>query len=172
MTIRTRRTLVLLGGVSILLLGTASAFFGGELLARMLAFLVPPGEPGQNLNPHASGDVYWRLSFFSMSIVGALSFGYLFWTVRPTKRASQFAYCALLAVLFPMSAVNFATGDNLMHRWAQVLLDLALVFVGLVTAIYLARLRPMSAAGAALQSMIMFLVVLQAVFLPGVFALL
>ena len=69
---------MLLGGVSILLLGTAFAFFGGELLARMLAFLVPPGEPGQNLNPHASGDVYWRLSFFSMSIVGALSFGYLF----------------------------------------------------------------------------------------------
>jgi hypothetical protein len=71
-----------------------------------------------------------------------------------------------------MSASNFAFGDALLNRKAQAFIDLILVTLGMIVLIELLKISPLSTRGVVLRAVIVFMVVLQAIALPGIYGLL
>jgi hypothetical protein len=172
MGIQTRRVVVSVAAFIMLLTGPLFSLFGGLAFVRLLDIIVPPGIPGQNLSPRFDTETCWRFSFVWLSIAAAASFAFVLWDRRPTQRSTLFTYLASLLVLLPMSAVNFASGDSLMNRKGQMLLDVLLVICGSVSVMQLSRLRPQSIAGAVVQSLILFVLTLEAILVPGIYGLL
>jgi hypothetical protein len=145
---------------------------GGLWLLGAAHQLIPPGEPGQNLNTSLDRDAYLTLSFFGFGIAIALSVVYCLWNRTITKKAIIFSYFAFLIVLMSASTANFAMGDILLNRKAQALIDLFLVILGLIVVVELLQIRPTSTTGIVLRTVVVFLIVLQSITLPGIYGLL
>jgi hypothetical protein len=184
MSIKTRRFVVLTGGAIILLVSLAPyigltfllwpfsvLWLGGLSLLAGADNLIPPGAPGQNLNTN-DRDLFVSLSTVGLALATSLSMVFCFWNRRASQRAIVFGYFAFLVVLVSMSTANFATGDMLLNRKAQALIDLVLVVLGLITTSMLMRIRSLSPEGVILRAVIVFLLILQAIALPGVYGLL
>jgi hypothetical protein len=139
---------------------------GGLALLTAVNALVPPAKPGQNLNTN-DRETYESLSMLGLSIAAALSVVFFLWDRNPSKKVITISYFLFLVVLMSMSTANFASGDMLLNRKAQALIDLVLVVLGSIVLLTLSRIRPASATGVVLQAVIMFLIAFEAVVLPG-----
>jgi len=186
MTVRTRRIMACVAALLVALIAMAPWFdvlhpvltnatvylwFGGLGLLEAADRLFPPGPPGQNLNTDER-DTYLSLSFTGLGLAIALSLVYCFWERQPTKKALTISYFAFLIVLTSMSFANFAMGDMLLNRKAQVLINVVLVILGLIVVVELLQMRPSTSAGVVVRAVVVFLILLQAVALPGIYGLL
>lgn len=101
-----------------------------------------------------------------------MSIAYCFWDRRPTKKSVVLSYFLFLVVLTSMSCANFATGDELINKKAQALIDLVLVVLGTIVVLELLQIHPVSTPGVVLRAVIVFLVTLEAIALPGIYGVL
>jgi hypothetical protein len=147
-------------------------FWGGLRLLGVAHHLIPPGVPGQNLNTSQDRDTYLSVAFVGFGVAFALSVVYCLWDRTITKKAMIFSYFAFLIVLMSASTANFAMGDMLLNRKAQAFIDLVLVILGLIVVIELLHIRPTSTTGVVLRAVVVFLIVMQAVALPGIYGVL
>ena len=165
-----RRGLVIVVAGAVSLGSLVFSILGGASIVTLGQDLMPAGPPGTNVFPLLIGDIYWRCSFFGICLAATLSVVYCFWSPRPSSRRKTAAYLTFLAVLIPMSAVNWADNDYAIRRSLQAGLDGALVALGLATILELLRIRPTSSGMRALHSIIVFLLMLESVAIPGLFA--
>jgi hypothetical protein len=79
---------------------------------------------------------------------------------------------AFLAVLLPMSLANYWSGDFFVPRWQQALIDVVLVVLGSTAAIMLSRFRSADVGARVLKAVGLFLLVMESVAVPGIYAIL
>ena len=82
---------------------------------------------------------WFSLAFIVVGAVVSASVIVLFWNRRAISRGKTITYFVVLAILMPISAINFASGDKLMAVEVEVLLDVAMVFLGTMAIILLLR---------------------------------
>jgi hypothetical protein len=133
--------------------------------------VIPPGAPGQNLNSSLDLDPYTSLYVLGLGVSIALSVLFWFWNRRRTSAAVLVSYFAFLVLLMSMSMANFASGDMLLNRKAQALVDLVLVVLGLIVVAHVLRFRVQSVGGGVLRAVIVFLIALQGIAIPGLWGL-
>jgi len=158
-------------------------FLTGWLVAKTVNVLAPPAgvpTPAQsdscrrrlsnNINPSVQFPFY-RLSLAGMSLTIGLAIILLGWNARPTATAKTIIFGSVLILLLAISTANFATGDALVRRSAQAVINLVMVFFGLVAVVEITQLRFSSSSGKVLQGMVIFGLLFQAIGLPLLFSI-
>jgi len=79
-------------------------------------------------------------------------------------------YWLLLAVLVPMSLVNFSVGDTHVSRSQQAVLNLAQALLATICALALTRLTVATDMGLALKALATFFLVFQGILIPLLFS--
>lgn len=166
------RRLILIGITLILITAVIIiSLFGGAILKRLIEFIVPPGKPGQNIIPYFDIEFFWQLSFISFIVAFIFSMFYLFWSPGIYKKKLFIPFLIFLITLMSFSIINFLTFDQLMHRWAQAIIDLIIIFLGLTVLQYLLKLSPRTYVGITFHTIIVFIIVLEALIIPGIYAI-
>ena len=105
----------------------------------------------------------------------ASCFVFAFWNGLPPENRRLLIYASLLAVIGPLTFVNYTQSDQLIDRRVQVGFNLFTVFVGLTVVLKLKHLSPKAFDARALRSISVLLVAVLCVALPlfytGVFGL-
>jgi hypothetical protein len=108
-------------------------------------------------------------------IAVATCFVFAFWNGLPPENRRLLIYASLLAVIGPLTFVNYTQSDQLIDRRVQVLFNLFTVFVGLTVVLRLKHLSPKAFDARVLRSLAVLLVAALCVALPlfytGVFGL-
>lgn len=132
-------------------------FLVGAWILAVIQFLIPPGEPGTNMNPTFQLPSYWLFGFLGTALAFALSLPLLAWNRRPTSRARTISFVVWFSLVLALSVVNYANHDHLMRKEAQLLLDLVLVVLGSAAFVHLLRLSPTSVVGRSIHLLALFL---------------
>jgi hypothetical protein len=171
MTDIARRTIVIaVAAISIPVAFGWSAVIG-DLLAGLVQRSIKSGEAGTNLNAMFF-PMFLQLAFCALVVALALSIVVLFWDIRMGSKAKNAVLVLLLLVLLPISAVNFSYGDHLMKPSVQVVLDLMLLALGLTTSIELGKVEVNGTLLQVLKGLAIFLLFMEAVVIPGAYAIL
>ena len=117
-------------------------------------------------------DTYAIFAFLGVAVAAAVSFSLLAWERRPKRYVLETIYWILLAVALPMSVTNFWGSDMFVSRIQQAWLNLVLCFLGVACCAHLAFARPASFSAGVLRAFAIFFLATQAVFLPGIYAVL
>jgi len=166
-----RRAVVGLCAVFVCVMSIFWSVLAGSRLAEWLRGSVHEGAPGKNVTP-STFSAFYQLSFLGICLATASSVVVFFWDARPAKRA-RIAICFIvLIVLVPLSAVNFHYGDYLMTGWAQAVLDFVLVCVGLTAVFVVWEFEVQGVFVRVVKAMVVFLLLLESVVLPGMYAIL
>jgi asparagine N-glycosylation enzyme membrane subunit Stt3 len=132
----------------------------------------PPSEAGPDPIYHRFADRYIHASYVGVALVGALALTLLFWERRPRSWVSPLLFTLSLFVALTLSLVNYISGDFFVPRSQQAVIDLILVFMGLVCISMLLRFKVSSVSGRVLKALTIGVLCLEAVAIPGVYALL
>lgn len=105
----------------------------------------------------------------------ASCFVFAFWNGIPPENRRLLIYASILAIIGPLTFVNYTQSDQLIDRRVQVVFNLFTVFVGLTAVLKLRQMKPVAADARALRSLSVLLVAALCVALPlfytGVFGL-
>lgn len=105
----------------------------------------------------------------------ASCFVFAFWNGLPPENRRLLIYASILAVIGPLTFVNYTQSDQLIDRRVQVAFNLFTVFVGLTVVLKLKHLSPKAFDARALRSLTVLLVAALCIALPlfytGVFGL-
>lgn len=106
----------------------------------------------------------------------ASCFVFAFWNGLPPENRRLLIYASILAVIGPLTLINYTQSDQLIDRRVQVAFNLFTVFVDLTVILKLKRISPKAFDARALRSLTVLLVGALCVALPlfytGVFGLL
>ena len=144
-------------------------YISGIAIVEFLAKILPPNEPGTDVNPTDRLPWYYLGGFAGIGLVIAISLPLLFWNHKPSTRAKTIAFVLSLFVLMSLSIANYAYHDMLMDVSVQVVLDFMLVFVGTWVVVQCLSMKPTSVAGKIGLVMLLFILVLEAILLPFVY---
>ena len=117
------------------------------------------------------GDVYKLFGIAGLGIASGISLIVLFWERRPTRMRIAIIYWIFLALILPLSVLNYWSGDIFVSRWKQAIVDVVLAFLGLVAVGHLIQLHLTSIPSRVLQAFAIFFLMFQAVFLPLIYSL-
>jgi hypothetical protein len=105
----------------------------------------------------------------------ASCFVFAFWNGLPAENRRLLIYASILAVIGPLTFVNYTQSDQLIDRRVQVVFNLFTVFFGLTVVLKLKHLSPKAYDARALRSLAVLLIAALCVALPlfytGVFGL-
>jgi hypothetical protein len=94
----------------------------------------------------------------------------LFWNRRTSYRARTGAYFAILIILMPLSAINYASGDRLMAVEVQVIVDLLMVFLVTSAIVFLVGATVDQNDLTVLKYLLIGGLAIETVVMPGVYA--
>ena len=80
----------------------------------------------------------------------------VFWRGRPSEIGRTVLYLLLLAVIGPLTFINYAQSDQWLNLWVQAGFNVFVAFVGYVIVLQLQRLNSKAADVMALQSLAVF----------------
>jgi hypothetical protein len=165
-----RRTILVVCGFACFIAALIWSAVAASRLATLL-MLVQPASPGHNVTP-STFSTFYQLSFLGLCLMLSASLVLLLWNGRPSTVKKIAVYFGLLLVLIPISAVNFHYGDYLMRASVQALLDLLLVALGITTVIWLRNYLVGEGLLRTFKYIVMFVLILEAVALPGLYSVL
>lgn len=168
-----RRAIAVLGGAVIFWLANVFAFQGRRYLSNYTISYAVPSEAENEpiIHMQQSIDDYAALSMVHLALAAAISFVILFWEKRPGRRSAQAVYALLLSFTLPLSALNFASGDYYIPRSQQFLIDLILVVLGTICVQAWRQIRFKAIAERIVHSLVLFILVAQAIALPAIYAM-
>jgi hypothetical protein len=173
MRLALRRGIALAGGLILPPVLLMLALQSGWWLIGGLDLLQPPSAIAAELRLYRRfGDFYSGVSYVGVCIAGGLSFAALTWDGPRGRRGTAVVFWTLLVLVLPLSVANYWSADAYAARSKQALIDVILVFLGVVCGASLASIRTDSRAASTLKAMALFLLVMEAVCVPAVYALL
>jgi hypothetical protein len=167
-----RRTIAVLGGLTVPFLAMAWVFLIGRRVADLLgkkaglASEFPEGEAIYS----KFGDVYSAFGILALAVAAGLSFGLMFWEPRPSQWRRQAVFWIFLLALLPLSFINYIHFDLFVSRGKQALIDVILAFFGAVCVVSLAELKIASAPLRVAKAIALFFLTMQAVIIPALYA--
>ena len=130
---------------------------------------------GRNFPLVAGWDLIFHFFLWGYPAAVGLAATYSFWHGFPSQRKRILLYLLLMAVIGPITFVNYTQSDQLIDLRLQVLFNLITIFVGYTVVLSLRALTPSSHDGLALQSLAILLITAFGIVLPafytGVFCL-
>lgn len=168
-----RRSLAIVGGMLVVILSLIWALVAaGRINSAINSQIGSPAKGGADLINNDFGDNYTFLGILGLGIAGGVSLVALFWDRNPIEKRAPIIYGTFLALVLPLSVINYFGGDQLVSRWKQAALDVVLVFLGAMCVVYLIRIKLHSTTAHVLRAMAVFFVVGQAVLIPALYAIL
>lgn len=157
-----RSIMAIFAGVIIFLMGVVMGVYGLVLWSELL-FSSP-------MNSHYENGkiLYWLLSTIGLSAVSGFLVALLVGS-RTTRTASAWLSPLLLSVILPMSTINFAYGEVMLHRSAQAIVDLLLVFLSSLVLSSMKKIKPRSDFTRILKGFSVLLLLTEGILLPGVY---
>jgi hypothetical protein len=163
-----RRVLSLVGGLLIAALGVWLAIHDPMRIGSVFRAGVP-SEVGTQPVYHRFADAYAHLSYVGVALAGALAFALLVWERRPRRWIPPTLVAVTLFVAFTLSFFNYFSGDFYVPRYQQAIIDLILVFLGVVCVLMLLKVQVSSTSGQVLKCMAVGLLCLEAIVTPGIY---
>ena len=171
---RYQKLLAALGGLLVIGLALAWAFYSSADVARILGQKI--GLPSEFSAGDAVykkfGDVYTTLSVIGLAVAAGLAFTLLAWERRPKRWRIEITFWVLLALSLPMSLINFWSGDVFVSRSQQMFLNLIQVFLTGVCALQLSKKQTVTDAEVVLRAMTMLFLLAFGLFIPLLFTVL
>jgi hypothetical protein len=155
-------------GVSLLLAFGAQRFYMKLLNINFnLASVI-----GEKAEYKKFGDLYNHLLYLGLALSFGISFIIMFWdqAIRWEKRA--IIYIIFLFILIPLSLLNYWSEDIFFDRWKQALVDLIIVLFGVFTYFNVNKIQTLHNETKVLKFVALFLIVTQAILIPGIYSLL
>lgn len=118
------------------------------------------------------GDIYTAFSVVGIALSVGISFTVIAWERRPPRNRVHIIYWMLLAVVLPLSVLNFWSGDTFVSRGQQVWFNLAQCALASLCLISLLSLSVQSAEANVLRAVAVFFLAAQGVFVPALFSVL
>ncbi|MDF1738660.1 MAG: toll/interleukin-1 receptor domain-containing protein [Verrucomicrobiales bacterium] len=115
-------------------------------------------------------DVYTFWGIFGISTAGGFAFAFLYWDRRPVQWKVQLCFWLFFFLILPLSVLNYWSADTYVSRSKQALIDLVLVFLGVVVVLLIARIKAKTIPARVLQWMAVYFIALQAVLIPAIYA--
>jgi hypothetical protein len=123
----------------------------------------------------AGWDIIFKYFALGYPTAVGLATTYVFWYGFPGERKRLVLYLFIVALVGPLTFINFTHSDQLVDVRLQALFDLFTAFVALCLILNVRALKPSSKDGVALQSLTVLVLTAFGVVLPlfysGVFAL-
>ena len=169
---RIQKLLAASGGICVIVLSVAWAFYSSPHIASILgrreglASQFPDGDALYK----KYGDIYTSLSVLGLAVAAGLAFTLLCWERRPKRWRIEVTFWLLLALALPMSLINFWSGDVFVSRSQQIVLTLVQVFLTAVCLLQLSRRETSTDAEAVLKAMTMLFLLAFGLFVPLLFA--
>ena len=168
-----RRVVALVGGLVILFVGVEYALWSGLALIAKLNLLKRPEDIAIDHHVYRKfGDFYTTFSWMGLCLAAAFCFTALVWEKRERSHLHNLALWVLLCLVLPLSVANFWAADLYTERSQQVVLDIILVILSLLTLSQLLRLPVATDSGRVIRGIAIFLLSLEGVFLPAIYAIL
>ena len=111
-------------------------------------------------------DIYTSLGFVILSLAGGLASAMLVWNGSVPKKIGLVLMTLSLLVLLPMSAANYAGGDAFSTRSVQAIVNLPMVFFGVMATLSLYDLRLSSRMASILRLFAATFIVMQGILIP------
>ncbi len=172
MNIKLRRVPVIAAGLGATVMAAYLAVIGGSALLDNLRTGQTEADVGGDGLYRRFADIYTYLSWAAVSLAAGISVVLMLWDRRPTERKRWLMYWVLLLTLLPISLANYWSGDFWVPRWQQLFLDVIIVVLGVGTASLLVRFRTNDVVVRAAWGVALFLLVMESVAVPGIYALL
>ena len=137
------------------------AFFintiGAAALANYISIHGPEWIDSETNWPLVIGYDHIRALFlWSYPAVVAITTIVVFWNGRPSESGRTSLYLLLLAVIGPLTFINYLQSDQWLNLWVQAGFNLLVAFAGYVVVLHLQRVNSGAADVLALQSLAVF----------------
>lgn len=169
-----QKSLAAIGGTLVVVVALTWAYGAASDAASLLGHrqgLASEFSPGDALYKKF-GDLYTTLSALGLAVAAGLSFTILAWERRPPRWHIELVFWILLALVLPMSVVNYSSDDTYVSRSQQLYLNLAQLFLASVCALQLTRKVVSTDSGIVLKSLALFCLLAFGVFIPLLYSVL
>lgn len=169
-----QKSLAGIGGVLVAVSGLVWALSSTGPLGQLLGYRTGLASEFQHGDAvyKKFGDIYTALSVVGLALAAGISFAVVAWERRPPRHRIHLLYWVLLAVLVPLSMLNFWSGDIFVSRGQQVWLNLAQCVLASLCLISLLSLSVQAPEAQVLRAIAVFFLAAQGVFVPALFSVL
>ena len=167
----TRKAVAIAGGLLFILVAALEMLWGHFVVGEIAVALTPDNPVIPGFDVPEAGSSFYAIYVLALAVVAGFAFALLFWEPRPGYWKRRMVYVALLFVLLPMSMYNYAAFDILMRASAQSVINIVIVFVGLILLLDTSRLEATTTDAKVLRGLVVFSLALLAVCIPALFTL-